>query len=117
MQSAKENSRYIVPAEINLIQLTHLISVNDVLNTLVGNKKVAYGSVMVKCIDDVCNVLTHVTVDVPFFGQKLGRLVNQVGSKDSCDGAFFISLIEAVETVGEKSEGSEDEDSVGISGL
>lgn len=70
MQSSKENSRYIVPAEINLIQLTHLISVNDVLDTFVRNKKVAYGSVMVKGIDDVCDVLTHVTVDIPFFGQK-----------------------------------------------
>ena len=72
---------------------------------------------MVKCIDNVSNVLTHIAVDVPFLGQKLGRLVNKVRGKNSCNGTVFVSLIKTIEAVGEKSEGCEDEDSVRISGL
>ena len=56
---------------------------------------------MVKGIDDVCDVLTHVAVDIPFTCKKFRCLVDKVGGKYSVDGTFFVSLFEFLEAVGE----------------
>ena len=48
-----------------LINLAGLVLGNDALDTLNGVEKVADGSIVIKCINDVSNVLTHIAVDVP----------------------------------------------------
>ena len=70
---------------------------------------------MVKCVDQVSDVLAHVAVDVPFTGKKLGCLVNQVCGKDSVDDALLVSFVETLEAVGEEAEGCEDENLVCVS--
>lgn len=54
------------------VEFAVFVAGNNLLDTFVGNEKVADGSVMVKGIDDVGDVLTHVAVDVPFTGEKFG---------------------------------------------
>ena len=70
---------------------------------------------MVQGIDDVSNVLTHVTVYIIRFLKKLRCLVNQVGGQDVVEETFFISLVKFIHSIGEKTEGGTDKDASGFS--
>ena len=69
---------------------------------------------MVQSINDVSNVLTHITVDIPLSLKQFRSLVDQVGGQNLVDNAVLVSLVELVQTVGEEAEGGEDEDLVGF---
>ena len=65
---------------------------------------------MVQSINDVSNVLTHITVDIPLSLKQFRSLVDEVGSQYLIDDAVLISLVELVQTVGEETKSGEDED-------
>ena len=69
---------------------------------------------MVQSINDVSNVLTHITVDIPLSLKQFRSLVDQVGGQNLVDNAVLVSLVELVQTVGEEAEGGEYEDLVGF---
>ena len=56
---------------------------------------------MVQSIDDVSNVLTHITVDIPLSLKQFRSLVDQVGGQNLVDNAVLVSLVELVQTVGD----------------
>ena len=61
-------------------------------------KKMADGSVMVKSIYDVSNILTHINLGIPLSRKKLGSSVNKVGCEDLADSAVLVSLIDQIFT-------------------
>ena len=48
-------------------------------------KKMADSSVVVKCINDICNVLAHINLSIPISCKKLRSSVNEVGGEDLVD--------------------------------
>ena len=72
---------------------------------------------MVQRIDDVGDVFAHAAAGIPFTGQQLRCLVDEVGREDLVDGTFLVGPVEAVKTVGEEAEGSKDEDTSGLAVL
>ncbi len=63
--SGMEKRKYFNLCQI--IQLAAFISCNETLDTLIGIQQVADGSVMVQCVNEVCDIFAHIAVDVPFF--------------------------------------------------
>ena len=49
-------------------KLAALVAFNDVVDTLHRIEKIADGSVVVKCIDEVSDVFTHIAADIPLAG-------------------------------------------------
>mgnify|MGYP007025218752 CR=1 FL=1 len=57
---------------------------------------------MIQGINEQSNVFAHVAVDIIRTLQELRRLINQVGCKDLGNNTLLISLVEFVQTAGEK---------------
>ena len=55
---------------------------------------------MIQGINDVGNVLAHITVDIPFTLQQVRSLINQVGCQNLVDNTFLKSLVELVQSTG-----------------
>ena len=62
------------------------------------------GDVVVQRIDDACHVLAHLCSAVPFAGEELRRLVDQVGRDDFADDTVFIILVKFFQTICEEAE-------------
>ena len=75
-------------------------------------KKVADGSIVVKGVDYIRNVLAHINLGIPLALKKLGSSVNKVCGEDSGDDAVLVSLIHTVKTVAEETEGGKYEDAL-----
>ncbi len=65
---------------------------------------------MIQGINEQSNVFAHVAVDIIRTLQELRRLINQVGCKDLGNNTLLISLVEFVQTAGEKAECGENKD-------
>ena len=74
-------------------------------------EKMAYSLIMVKCIDNVRDVLTHINLGIPFSLKKLGCSVYKVGGEYLGKHSLLVSLIYSLITVTEKAEGRENKDS------
>lgn len=72
---------------------------------------------MIQVVDNQGDVLAHVHVDVVRTGEKLRRLVHQVGGQDAVDQAVFIILIELIQPVRKQAEGRTCEDLSRLSSL
>ena len=59
---------------------------------------------MVKCINKKSHVFTHVYVDIPRLRKKLCWLVYKVSSKNLIDNTLFVSFIELIKAVSEKTK-------------
>ena len=86
--------------------------IKHVMNLLGLIKKVADSLIVVKSINDICNVLAHINLRVPLSCKELRLSVNKVGSEDSCKYAISVSLIDSLVAVAEETEGGEYEDSL-----
>ena len=69
-------------------------------------------SIVIKGINDICNVFAHINLGVPISGKKLGHSVNQIGCEDLRDHTILICLIKLFKSVAEKTEGCKGEYSV-----
>ena len=67
---------------------------------------------MVQSINDISDVLAHIAVDIVRTAQKFRCLIGQVCSYNTIDDAFFYGLIEFLQTIGEKTKGCHNEDSL-----
>ena len=77
-----------------------------------GIEQFAYRHIAVKCINYICNVFAHIYLLIPGTAEKLGRSVNEVCCKYLMYISVFVSFIELLHAVGEKTEGGIEEDSV-----
>lgn len=75
------------------------IFVNTLLDTFYRIEYIAYGSVVVKCINEKSDVFAHINVDIPRFCQKLLRLIDEVGGKDTVNDAAFVCLVKFFESI------------------
>ena len=73
-------------------------------NSVYRIQEVADRIIMIQGINDQCDVFAHITADVVWLLKKLRCLVNQVGSEEFVEVAFFVSIIEFIKTVCEESE-------------
>ena len=60
---------------------------------------------MVQIVDNQCDILAHINIDIVWSGQKLWCLIYQVGSQDAVNQAILLVLVELVQAVGEQTEG------------
>ncbi len=54
---------------------------------------------MVQSVDNQCNILAHIAVDIVWTAQKFRSLVDQVGCEDVGDDAFLVRFVELLQTV------------------
>ena len=76
----------------------------QIMDPCYGIEKIAYGVVVVQSVDDICNILAHIDLLIPFARKKLGCAIDKVGRKYLGEYLFLLRLVEDIETVAEKSE-------------
>lgn len=57
-----------------------------------GIEKIAYGVVVVQSVDDICNILAHIDLLIPFARKKLGGTIDKVGREYLDEYLFLIRL-------------------------
>ncbi len=72
----------------------------------------ADGLIVVQCVDDIGDILTHIHFGIPRSREKLGRAVYEVRRENLCDFPLRIRLVHVFKSVTEQTEGREDEDAV-----
>lgn len=88
-----------------------LVILAEKLVYLVGLiEKMTDSSIMVKSINDICNILAHIDLRIPLSLQQLGSPVNKVGGKYLGEYTLGICLIDILKSVAEQTESCEDED-------
>ena len=70
---------------------------------------------MVQSVDNQCNILAHIAVDIIWFGEQLRCLIDQVCSQNTCQNTLFISLIKLLKSICEESECSSGKNAVRFS--
>ena len=65
---------------------------------------------MIQSINQKCNVLAHITINIVRAAKKLRGLVNQVCSKNSGKDTVLICLVKLFKSVGKQAKGGKDED-------
>ena len=61
---------------------------------------------MVERVDDECDVLAHIYIDIIWLGEKLRCLVDNIRCENLIYKTCLISFIELLKTIGEKTEGA-----------
>ena len=92
-----------------LLQLSLFVLIKNLVNSVSLVKKMADCSVVVECINDICNVLAHINLGVPVSCKKLGSSVNEVGGKDLINNSLLVSLVKLIIAVSEQTEGCKHE--------
>ena len=86
--------------------------IKNSMNLLRLVKKMADCSVVVKSVNDVRNVLTHINLGIPLSGKKLRSSVNKVGGEDAIDETICMSIVEILKAVAEETKGCEYKDTL-----
>ena len=88
--------------DLNLF--SSFIFLNNVLDSFVRGKNAADRTVMVQCVDQECDIFTHITVDIVRALKKFRCLIDQICCQDTINSTFFVCLVEFVQSVCEQSE-------------
>ena len=80
-------------------------------------QKTGNALIVIKGIDDQCNVFAHINLGIPGASKKLGCSVNEVGRHNAGKEPLLISLIHQRKTVAEQAKCGKDEDSIGAARL
>ena len=99
-----EQRLFVVNVQLKLLCNFLLVAFKQVIDTLYGTEKLADGCVMVKGIDDICNVFAHIYLAVPLSCEKLGSAIYKVCGEDSVKESILISLVELCKTVCKQTE-------------
>ena len=102
----------IVKIHLNLGFKLLLVLVHKSVNSLNRIKKLAKGIVVVKGVDNLRNVLTHIYRYVPISRKDFGRGVGKVGGKYLVDYTRLICLVKLIGTARKETEGRERENSL-----
>ena len=89
-----------------------LVAIDEIMDAFNGIEQIADGLVMVEGIDDICNVLAHINLNVPLLGEQFGRTVDKVCGEDLVKDTVLICSIDFLKAIGEETEGFEDEDTL-----
>ena len=91
-----------------------IVSGQDFIDFFRRSHNVGHGNVMIHKINDGCQELAHIGLGIIGPGVKLRRLIGEVGGDYPVEPAVFIGLVEGLKAIGEQSEGTADENTLGI---
>ena len=84
-----------------------------VMDTLGRLKEIAYCFVMVESVDNICDILAHINLNIPIARTELRSTVYKVGSEDLIEKSVLVRLIKLGKSVREETESLEDKYSLG----